>query len=350
MLSAETPVAELWNRCCEQILELCDAQCATIAICDPRGDYTLHVVDRISGVLISAPIDQESTLAQVLSCGETVVRYDEQNRCIGVPVRFGHVLLGAISVEGIADFDADLVSLLESCALYVAARIDYENVLQSSERYEELALSDGLTGIANRRRFDEALANEWRRAARERKPLAILMIDVDYFKKFNDEYGHDAGDVCLKQIARVIESCVRRPADIAARYGGEEFVILLPSTDQAGGVALGEALLAGVAELAMPHTESAVRHVTISIGVASTIPTAQTQAEVFLRAADRALYEAKHAGRNCLRVAAVRENLPVPATSFVGRKSELADVAHILETHPLLTITGAGGAGKTRLA
>jgi diguanylate cyclase (GGDEF)-like protein len=351
LLSAETPVADLWGRCCEQILALCDAKIATIAMCDLHGERIVYAFEQgkvapCKGTTIAS----DSVLAQVFSSSETVVRNDPPVCAIGVPVRFGRVLLGALCVEGIAAYDPELVTLLESCALYVAARIDYENVLQSSERYEELALSDGLTGIANRRRLDEALASEWRRLMRERKPLTLLMIDVDYFKLFNDRYGHEAGDVCLKQIARLIQETVKRPADLIARYGGEEFVVLLPGTDQNGGVGIAEKLVAGVSDLGMPHAASPLGHVTVSIGIAAAVPTAQTNADVVLRAADRALYEAKHSGRNRLVASVVRENLPTPSTTFVGRTAEVADLTHFLASHHLVTITGSGGAGKTRVA
>jgi len=351
LLSGETPVADLWGRCCEQILLLCDAQRAAIAVCDTRGDRIVHLFEDGGGASAQdAAIAPDSVLAQVLSSGELVVRREGTQTEIGIPVRFGRVLLGALAVGGIAVHDPELVTLLESCALYVAARIDYESVLQSSERYEELALSDGLTGISNRRRFDEALVAEWRRSMRERKPLALLMIDIDFFKLFNDRYGHEAGDVCLKQIARLIEQTVKRPADLVARYGGEEFVALLPGTDRAGGIALAERLIASVAELAMPHLDSPLGQVTLSVGVAAAVPTSQTPADVLLRAADHALYEAKHAGRNRLVASAVLENLPTAQTPFIGRLAEVADIVNLIGTHPLVTITGSGGAGKTRLA
>jgi diguanylate cyclase (GGDEF)-like protein len=351
LLSAETPVADLWGRCCEQLLALCDAKIATIAMCGVHGERIVYAFEQgQAGPCTGSTIAPDSVLAQVFSSSETVVRNDPPVCAIGVPVRFGRVLLGALCVEGIAVYDPELVTLLESCALYVAARIDYESVLQSSERYEELALSDGLTGIANRRRFDEALASEWRRLTRERKPLTLLMIDVDFFKLFNDHYGHEAGDVCLKQIARLIEETVKRPADLIARYGGEEFVVLLPGTDQSGGVAIAERLVACVSDLSMPHAASPLGHVTVSIGIAAAVPTAQTSADVVLRAADRALYEAKHSGRNRLVTSVVRENLPTPSTPFIGRTSEIADLTHFLAAHHLVTITGSGGAGKTRVA
>lgn len=164
---------------------------------------------------------------------------------------------------------------------------------------EDLSLVDGLTGIGNRRRFDEFLNREWRRSRRARTPLALILIDVDYFKAFNDCYGHAAGDDCLREVAATIAMLVRRPGDLCARYGGEEFVAILPQTDLAGARILGERIREAVMALDIPHAGSTVApQVTISIGVAATDPAAPQEAEALLREADRQLYVAKSAGRN----------------------------------------------------
>ena len=164
---------------------------------------------------------------------------------------------------------------------------------------EDLSLVDGLTGIGNRRRFDEFLTREWRRSRRARTPLALILIDVDYFKAFNDCYGHAAGDDCLREVAATIAMLVRRPGDLCARYGGEEFVAILPQTDLAGARILGERIREAVMALDIPHGGSTVApQVTISIGVAATDPAAPQEAEALLREADRQLYVAKSAGRN----------------------------------------------------
>jgi diguanylate cyclase (GGDEF)-like protein len=164
---------------------------------------------------------------------------------------------------------------------------------------EDLSLVDGLTGIGNRRRFDEFLTREWRRSRRARTPLALILIDVDYFKPFNDFYGHAAGDDCLREVAATIAMLVRRPGDLCARYGGEEFVAILPYTDLAGARILGERIRDAVMALEIPHAGSTVApHVTISLGVAATDPAVAQEAEALLREADRRLYEAKTAGRN----------------------------------------------------
>jgi two-component system chemotaxis family response regulator WspR len=166
---------------------------------------------------------------------------------------------------------------------------------------EELSSQDGLTGIGNRRRFDDALEGEWRRCRRERVPLSIILVDVDLFKKYNDHYGHQEGDDCLRQVAAQIRASAQRPGDIAARYGGEEFVILLPGTDAAGAVYVAEQLRQRVQALAIPHAESGVaKVVTISLGVATCLPDTESHPGSVVGLADARLYEAKRSGRNRL--------------------------------------------------
>jgi diguanylate cyclase (GGDEF)-like protein len=162
----------------------------------------------------------------------------------------------------------------------------------------ELAATDGLTGIANRRRFDEQLDAEWSRATRSAEPLALLAVDVDHFKKYNDRYGHLAGDDCLRRVAELLRKVGRRPGDVAARVGGEEFAVLLPGASMADAVAIAQALRGGVSALKMEHLDSPEKHVTISIGVAALLPRSDQAARTILDAADAALYRAKRSGRN----------------------------------------------------
>lgn len=168
-----------------------------------------------------------------------------------------------------------------------------------SETLRAMAFLDGLTGVANRRRFDESLRTEWRQGLRQRTPLALLLLDVDHFKLYNDHYGHQAGDACLQLLAEAMRKRVGRPHDLLARYGGEEFVCLLPDTDGSGARAKAEELRRAVMELALPHQRSPVASVvTLSIGFVSWVPTERATPEQMLLAADAALYEAKHQGRN----------------------------------------------------
>lgn len=167
-----------------------------------------------------------------------------------------------------------------------------------------LSSLDGLTGISNRRRFDEFLDQEWRRSMRGPRPLSLIMIDLDYFKAYNDALGHQAGDDCLKQVAAVLENAAQRPSDLAARYGGEEFVLVLGDTTSEGAIKVARAIREEVAELAIAHPRSEVAEVvTLSMGLITAIPSVTMSPAVLVNLADQALYDAKQAGRNRLKVA-----------------------------------------------
>ncbi|MFH1059027.1 MAG: diguanylate cyclase [Pseudomonadota bacterium] len=162
---------------------------------------------------------------------------------------------------------------------------------------------DGLTLVANRRFFDETLAKEWSRCLRREAPLALLMVDVDQFKAYNDKWGHLAGDDCLRQVARTLVRGVKRPGDLVARYGGEEFVVLLPETDAAGAMVLAEQLRVDLQALGLEHPGSSVAPVvTISLGAAALAPGPAEEPSRVVQMADQALYRAKHQGRNCCKL------------------------------------------------
>jgi diguanylate cyclase (GGDEF)-like protein len=158
---------------------------------------------------------------------------------------------------------------------------------------------DGLTGIFNRRRFDETLNEEWRRARRNQKAISLLMMDIDFFKAYNDHYGHLAGDDCLRKMAKELPGIVHRPADLVARYGGEEFVILLPETDSDGTLHIANRVQEKLKVMNIPHAYSSVAdHVTLSIGAITLIPTDELTPFDLIQRADELLYEAKQNGRN----------------------------------------------------
>jgi diguanylate cyclase (GGDEF)-like protein len=170
---------------------------------------------------------------------------------------------------------------------------------QLEEILNRLSRNDGLTGLANRRHFDEFYQQEWKRALREETPLSLILCDIDFFKNYNDTYGHQAGDDCLRAVAGVLQSCLRRPGDLAARYGGEEFIVVLPGTLREGALAVAESLRGAVEALAIPHSASAAAPVvTICLGVSFTVPAPGDSLAALLAAADRALYRAKEEGRN----------------------------------------------------
>jgi diguanylate cyclase (GGDEF)-like protein len=183
----------------------------------------------------------------------------------------------------------------------VRARVRTHLTLKrQSDAMRELTLTDALTGVANRRSFNDALDNEWRRCARARSPLSVIMIDIDHFKLYNDAYGHQAGDICLRQVANAMVDCASRTPDLLARYGGEEFVILLPQVGEQGAATVAQRILGAMRELAIPHRMSSAGDiVTVSLGVATVVPTEGSGgSDALLRAADGALYRAKKDGRN----------------------------------------------------
>jgi diguanylate cyclase (GGDEF)-like protein len=174
-----------------------------------------------------------------------------------------------------------------------------QELKEANETLERLSREDSLTGLANRRWFAEFLARTWRRAVREKQPVSVLIIDIDNFKAYNDTYGHQKGDMCLKLVAEAIRRSVGRATDLVSRYGGEEFIVVLGDTPLDGALQIAEEIRATVENLNIPH-KGAEFHpvVTVSIGATSTLPSADMQPETFLVAADRAMYRAKNDGKN----------------------------------------------------
>lgn len=169
---------------------------------------------------------------------------------------------------------------------------------------EQLTMEDRLTSLGNRRCFDITLAAEWKRGFRFKQPLSLVMVDIDYFKLFNDTYGHQEGDICLKRVANALSGTLKRPCDIITRYGGEEFIAILPNTDSEGATKVGERMLQAAESLEISHNKSEILdHITVSVGVATLIPVQGSMAEFLIKAVDQALYKAKGMGRNKLVVA-----------------------------------------------
>lgn len=175
----------------------------------------------------------------------------------------------------------------------------YQQLETANHELQRLAAIDGLTQVANRRRFDEYLQQEWQRMLREQLPLSLILCDIDFFKLYNDTYGHQAGDDCLRQVAQVIQNSAKRAIDLPARYGGEEFAVVLPNTDQEGAILVAQDIQTGVKQLGIAHAASKVNAmVTVSLGVSNTIPSVITSPELLINAADKALYQAKAEGRD----------------------------------------------------
>lgn len=181
----------------------------------------------------------------------------------------------------------------------VKARVRTHLTLKlQSDLLRSMAMMDGLTGVANRRKFDEDISADWRQCFREQQPLSLILADVDFFKRYNDRYGHQAGDGCLRSVARALSETVGRPYDLVARYGGEEFVCVLPKTDLSGAVEIAQRMQERVRALGIEHSASDVdRVVTISLGVATLIPSGDLEYQTLVEAADQQLYKAKSAGR-----------------------------------------------------
>jgi len=187
---------------------------------------------------------------------------------------------------------------MRQAQLLLTRRLDAAN-----RELKRLSAVDELTCIPNRRQFDESLRREWRRCARDGKPIALLMCDVDNFKQFNDAYGHPAGDACLIAVAETLTGRLRRPADVVARYGGEEFGAILPETSLQGAIRVADTMRAAIEEMQTKHAGSAMGVVTISIGVAALLPQLAGGEGALVASADWALYEAKRLGRNRVHAA-----------------------------------------------
>jgi diguanylate cyclase (GGDEF)-like protein len=175
----------------------------------------------------------------------------------------------------------------------------YAQLKNANQQLRQLAILDGLTGIANRRYFDRILNKEWKRLTREQQPLSLLLCDIDYFKDYNDTYGHPSGDRCLTEVAAVLKQATKRAADLVARYGGEEFAVILPNTNAKGALVVANAIRQKLHKLQLPHGKSAVsKYVTLSIGSATKIPNPNQNPSSLIKMADDALYRAKKAGRD----------------------------------------------------
>ncbi|MDZ5603521.1 PleD family two-component system response regulator [Pseudomonas sp. RP23018S] len=196
------------------------------------------------------------------------------------------------------------MTLLQRDEAYRALRVSQQQLLDTNLMLQRLMNSDGLTGLSNRRHFDEYLELEWRRAMREQNQLSLLMIDVDYFKAFNDTFGHLAGDEALRQVADAIRRSCARPSDLPARYGGEEFALVLPNTSPGGARLVAEKLRQTVLALDIAHTTpQADSRLTVSIGLATHTPAIGSPCRQLISAADKGLYTAKNEGRNRVVVA-----------------------------------------------
>ncbi|MES2183005.1 MAG: sensor domain-containing diguanylate cyclase, partial [Pseudomonadota bacterium] len=193
-----------------------------------------------------------------------------------------------------------ITSLTVLLSLFHDVTVLYRRASTANQLLEKLAHQDGLTGLFNQRRFDEGLHKEWRRCRRNRTDLSLLMVDIDFFRLYNERYGHLRGDDCLKQVAQVLEECFQRPGDLVVRSGGEEFAVLLPETHTAGAARMAERIREALVARDILHEDGIERRLTVSIGLSTAHPSEQSEPGVLLKRADDALYQAKAMGRNCI--------------------------------------------------
>jgi len=354
LVSRDLPVAEMLQRAVELGKDFFNASSLEIRLRD---------ADLADGSLRSGTrLFVDEAVAEVLRSGTGI--YAPGATSMHVPIRFGSDVRGVISIASApgAAFDELDSSLFEKWALLLAVRIHELHLSAANARLEVLAGIDGLTGIHNRRAFGEMLTQAWQRAAQSRTSLAIAMIDVDFFKSYNDKYGHGAGDACLKAIAQTIALSLRS-GDVVGRYGGEEFAVFFEASSLELAIEISERLRESIFALGTPHLGSRLGRVTSSVGVAAVVPREHDDPTSLLERADAALYDAKARGRN--RVVAesyvsesnaalprhdVRNNLPTPTSSFCARLQDAQRLRAALDESRLVTLCGFGGVGKTRLA
>ncbi|MEG3839279.1 diguanylate cyclase [Microcoleus sp. herbarium14] len=212
-------------------------------------------------------------------------------------------MLTAYNCSGVREWQQWEIDFLQHLANQVAIAIEqsqlYRQLAIANQKLQQLATTDGLTGIANRRQFDRVLMLEWRRLAREELPLSLIMFDIDFFKLYNEFYGHLGGDDCLRQVAGAIARSAKRAGDLAARYGGEEFAVVLPNTSAEGASVVARKICDGIASLKLPHARSSIGpYVTLSCGIATAVPSGEESPDTLIRSADSALYQAKTEGKN----------------------------------------------------
>ncbi len=353
LLSANLPLAEVFDEICVLLAHLLDAPAVLISTLD--GD----------GLRAAYARGESKTLAAAALGAIQGAASHTPGAIANVPIVFGGQVIGIMSVQGVdaAPYGEDDLEALETCALYLGALMHDDRHHRSGGDPARVPDSDPLTGIAGRKTFDERAEGECRRCERAGTSLAVLLLDVDYFKAFNDAYGHVAGDMCLRQIARAICSVAGRPGDVVGRYSGEQFAAALSATTLEGALIVAEKMREAVFGLAIPHERSTLRRLSVSIGAFSAVPERGAGTASMLVQAEHWMRQAKTLGRNRVcapeyestargagRRASSQHNLPQPRTSFIGRTQDVARVRGLLETERVITLVGPGGTGKTRMA
>ncbi|MDN5002960.1 diguanylate cyclase [Bradyrhizobium sp. GCM10027634] len=308
--------AVIWNRACERLTGVAAAD-----VIGTNKHWQAFYETKRPCLADLVALDQPEQLPEFYpeyaARGHNGLGFSAENWCV-MP-KLGSQLYLAIDAGPIHDEAGNLIAVVETLR-------DLTDQKRAETALKELATKDGLTGLSNRRAFDQMLMSEWARAQRTRKSLALLFVDVDHFKLFNDQHGHQSGDECLRAVAGVVSGYATRPLDLASRYGGEEFALILPDMSCDDACAIAEEIRRAVMALRIVHgAHGAGSHVTLSVGVASHVPGEADRApDHLLGEADQALYAAKRLGRNRVvcseRVLAEftglgRDNGPVPAAA-----------------------------------
>ncbi len=260
------------------------------------GNWLLVPVKKNQYATYSLNEQQTNQSAILRSAGKAAATIDTQAAA-------EHWGIMALALPGEQTWTAEAIISAQSIAvelsLALAQADQHQSLLAANQALQKLALLDGLTSLANRRRFDEHLADEWQRLARDQQPLSLILCDLDHFKRYNDTFGHPAGDRCLKKIAQALSSGPQRPADLVARYGGEEFAIILPNTDTNGAWRIAQKLHSSIRALRIAHAaDNDKPYVTVTMGVSTIVPGHESTAQILVQAADLALYHAKKQGRD----------------------------------------------------
>jgi diguanylate cyclase (GGDEF)-like protein/PAS domain S-box-containing protein len=261
----------------------------------------------VASSLLPRPKDVKLVTNQEVDNHESTAQADDNTALLLIPILVEKQLWGLLCCQHFCcprQWQTLEIDLLEQITVQIGIAIQqselYEKLQAAKDELEKLVVIDSLTGIANRRKFDRYIDSEWRRLAREKLPLSLIMCDIDYFKDYNDTYGHQAGDRCLQQVAQAISQAIKRPADLVARYGGEEFAVILPNTEVEGAVKVAEIIRTSVKQLKIGHIASRVKDlcVTLSLGVAGFIPSHEFPPATLITTTDQALYDAKKQGRD----------------------------------------------------
>jgi diguanylate cyclase (GGDEF)-like protein/PAS domain S-box-containing protein len=279
----------IWNRACERLTGVSASEVVGTSQ-HWRAFYEKQRYCLADLVALERPDKLADLYSQYLVRSEHGMGFSAENWCV-MPKLGNHLYL-AIDAGPIHDEAGNLIAVIETLR-------DMTDQKRAEMALQTLAAKDGLTGLANRRAFDQTMQSEWLRAQRSGKPLSLLFVDVDHFKLFNDRYGHQSGDECLREVAAIVGAQALKPVDLAARYGGEEFAVILPETDRDGACEVAERIRHAVMGLKIAHgAPRAGVHVTLSVGVATQVPTLDVAPDSLLGQADQALYAAKRLGRN----------------------------------------------------